>query len=51
MCGAGVLPALPAITRLIEFVAAPSRRGLVPPPGGWRGSAAESAEGLEREVV
>jgi len=45
------LPALPAITRLIEFVAAPSRRGLVPPPGGWRGSAAESAEGLEREVV
>jgi len=45
------LPATPAVTRLIEFVAAPSRRGIVPPLGGWRGSAAESAEGLESEVV
>jgi UDP-N-acetylglucosamine acyltransferase len=45
------LPPTPAVARLIEFVAAPSRRGIIPPKGGWRGAAAESTEGLESEVV
>ena len=45
------LPATSALTRLIEFIAAPSRRGIIPPKGGWRGSATESAEDLESGVV
>src|SRR5256886_7919672 len=37
----GELPATPALMRLVDFVAAPSRRGIIPPKGGWRGAAAE----------
>src|SRR5438034_599079 len=47
----GELPATPALMRLVDFVAAPSRRGIIPPKGGWRGAAAESAEDLESGVV
>jgi len=45
------LPMTPSVTRLVEFVAAPSRRGIIPPKGGWRGAGAESTEDLESGVV